>query len=163
MPGQQLGLIGMRGESADGMDACAYRDIFAKQVQAVRPVDDSSGGHASRRITHEDYAAVGAPEMVAQVVAYPAAGTHAGFRHDHAAAVYLVQGHRLWGFAGKAQIGRGEEVLAAGEQRQGIGIVAFWVAPEDFGGGDGHRRVQKYGWRVGQAAVLDPGTQVVLP
>jgi len=112
-----------------------------------------------RRKAHEHQARFPPPEIVLEVVADSSAGAHARARHDDGGTDDPVDGHGFRCLAGEAQAGQVERVAARLEQSRGLDIVAFWVALEDLGSRDRHRRVQKHGQVVGQCPLLDPLAQ----
>lgn len=56
VPGKEFRLVGVGGKSVDRVNARAYRDVFAEEVDMRSTVDDLSGKGAVCRIADKHYA-----------------------------------------------------------------------------------------------------------
>ena len=77
LPGQQLRLVGMGGESVDGVDASPNRIILAENVHLLGAVDNAARESTAGCIADEHDARILATDIVLEVVPYTAAGAHA--------------------------------------------------------------------------------------
>ena len=82
LPSQQLGLVGMRGETIDGLDASPNRNILAENVHLLGAVDNLARKSPDGCVADKHNARILATEIVLEVVAHAAAGAHARAGHD---------------------------------------------------------------------------------
>ena len=69
LPRQQLRLVGMRGESVDGVDASPNRNILAENVHLLGAVDNTARESPVRCVADEYDARILATDIVLKVVA----------------------------------------------------------------------------------------------
>ena len=161
VPGEQIFLVGMGGEAADGIDGGIDADFFAEDLDDSGAVDDPPRQRASRGVADEHHAAAPVPQVVFEVMPHPPAGAHAGASHDDSAAVDAVDGHRFRSLPSVVQAGKAERVLALLDQREGTAVEAVGIVLEDFGGRDRHRRVEKDVQPRMDLALLQPLAQKI--
>jgi len=77
LPSQQLGLVGMAGETINGVDASPNRNILAEDVHLLDAVDNLARKSPDGCVADEHNARILATEIVLEVVAHAAAGAHA--------------------------------------------------------------------------------------
>src|SRR3954447_859035 len=118
------------------MDMGADRDVLAEQVEGLRAVDNPSSWRASGGEPDEHDAGVGAPDVVAKVVADTAAGAHPGPSDDDGTADDLVDGHRFGCVAHEMQAGHLERIFSPVKECGEFGAEAFRMAFEDLVGGN---------------------------
>ncbi len=114
VPVEQFLLIGMGGEAADGVDFCVDLDFLLQHSDHFRTLDNLAGQRTLGRITDKNHRSFPAPEVVAEVVADPAAGAHAGTGNDDRAP-NMLQGHGLGGVADDFQPGQLKGIAAGGK------------------------------------------------
>jgi hypothetical protein len=90
LPSQQLRLIGMAGEAIDGVNTGLNGNILAKNIYLLGAVDDNARKRPNGCIADEDDTRLFAAEVVLEVVANTAAGTHARPGHDDGSALDAV-------------------------------------------------------------------------
>ena len=90
LPSQQLRLVGMGGETINGVDASPNRNILAENVHLLGAVDNSARESPNGCVADEHDARILATEIVLEVVAHAAAGAHARAGHDDGPAMDAV-------------------------------------------------------------------------
>ena len=89
-PSQEFRLVRMSGKAVDGVNVRTRRDLFAKDPDRARAINDLARQRASRRKSDEHDAGVRIGKIVPQVMPYAAAGTHAGACQYDGAAGYSI-------------------------------------------------------------------------
>src|SRR5476649_1138748 len=82
LPSQQLRLVGMSGETVNGVDASPNRNILTENVRLLLAVDNTARERSNGCVANEHDARSFATEIVLEMVAHAAAGTHARAGHD---------------------------------------------------------------------------------
>jgi len=90
LPSQQLRLVGMGGETIDGVDASPNRNILTENVHLLGAVDNKAPESPGGCVADEYNARILAAEIVPEVVAHAAAGAHTRAGHDNGPAGYAV-------------------------------------------------------------------------
>jgi len=90
LPSQQLRLVGMSGETVNGVDASANWNIFTENVHVLLAVDNTPRESPTGCVADEHDARIRATEIVLEMVAHAAAGTHARAGHDDGSAMDTV-------------------------------------------------------------------------
>ena len=90
LPGQQLRLVGMGGETIDGVDAGPNRNILAENVHLLGAVDNLACKRPDGGVADEHDARILATKIVLEVVAHAAARAHARAGHDDGPAMDAV-------------------------------------------------------------------------
>src|SRR5664280_593223 len=103
LPRQQLRLVGMSGETINGVDASPNWNIFAKNVHLLGAVDNTARESPNRCVADEHDARIRATEIVLEVVADEAAGTHARAGHDDGSAMDVVYRNGCGGLSREMQ------------------------------------------------------------
>src|ERR1700731_2905915 len=77
LPSQQLRLVGMGGETINGVDASPNRNILAENAHLLGAVDNLARKSPNGCVADEHDARILATEIVSEVMAHAAAGAHA--------------------------------------------------------------------------------------
>src|SRR5450830_2012147 len=90
LPSQQLSLVGMGGETVNGVNASPNRNILTEYVHLLLAVDNTARESSNGCVADEHDARILATEIVLEVVAHAAAGAHARAGHDDGLAMDVV-------------------------------------------------------------------------
>ena len=138
MPCEQFIAVGVRGKSVDRMDACPHRNVFAKQMDGFRSIDDLTRERAFGRKADEDHAGILPPQIVLEMVAYPPACGHARSGQNHGTTADTIEVHRVCCLTGEMQAWQHKGIAAVSKFGKGFGIKAFRMTAENFSGRDCH-------------------------
>src|SRR5664279_1105640 len=95
LPSQQLRLVGVGGETINGIDASPDRNILAENVHLLLAVDNTARESPNGRVADKHDARILATKIVLEVVAHAAAGAHARAGHDDGPAMDAVYRNRF--------------------------------------------------------------------
>src|SRR4030043_1288599 len=83
-------LIGMGGESSQGVDMGFYRNLFSEEPDALCPIDNPSSDRSLSLIADNDNMGFLPPEVVFQVVLDSSGVAHSACRDDDSRSLILV-------------------------------------------------------------------------
>jgi len=141
IPVDELLLIRVRRESADGMNFRVDANLLVPQAHVLRAVDEPPSDRPFRLVTDDHDVAFRPPHVVLQVMQDPAAVTHAAAGDDDRAGLDLVQTHRILRRGSRLEIRQHRPVLAFPEE---LRLVEMPVDRIDAGRLDPHRAIEKH-------------------
>lgn len=100
---EELRLIGVGGETINGVDASPNRNFFAENNHLLGAVDYAAGESPNSCVADKYDARILATEVVLEVVAHAAAGAHARAGHDDGSAMDTVDRNGLGGLPREMQ------------------------------------------------------------
>lgn len=134
LPSQQLGLVGMAGETINGVDASPNWNILTKNAHLLLAVDNTARERPKGCIADEHDARLRAREIVLEVMTHAAAGAHARTGHDDGPAMDVVYRNRIGGLPREMQSWQSKWVVSLLKQLGGRWLKALRMASKDFRG-----------------------------
>ena len=119
-PGEQVVPVRVGGEPLEVDDAGVDGDLLAEQLHRLGPLQQPPAQGALRLIAHKHHGALGAPQVVLQMVADAPGVAHAGGGDDDLGAAVHVQSLGLLGGLDQGEAGEGEQVVSPLEDLNGL-------------------------------------------
>lgn len=95
VPLQQFSLVGMGGESADGVNFRADGNLVAEESHLFNAVDNVPRQSTFSGIPHEDDTGLRAAQVIPEMVTDPPSSAHPGASHNDRATRDVVNGLRF--------------------------------------------------------------------
>ena len=141
-PVHQVVVIGVRAEAGEVDDLGPDGHVLAEELDTVGPIQQVAAQGARGLEAHEHHGAVGAPEVILQMVADTARVAHTGSGDNDLGGLVHVQQLGLVYRLGQVQTGEAEHMGAVLHQRQSVLVqIAPQIAAENRGGLLGQRAV----------------------
>src|SRR5450830_388070 len=120
----------MSGKTINGVNAGPNRNILAKNVHLLGAVDNTARESPNGCVADEHDARIRATEIVLEVVAHAAAGTHARAGHDDGSAMDVVYRNGFCGLPREMQSWQSKRIVSLLEQFRGRRFKALRMASE---------------------------------